>query len=75
MTRARVTGTERSLAMDLNSSLQSKKFDVRLIERNVQNGTITAKDMEKHLKDLPDLTHQSEKMKMDNSSNSDKFNQ
>lgn len=61
--------------MDLNSSLHAKRFDVRLLERNVQSGAINEQDVEKHLRDLPDLTSQSERMKMDNSSNTDKFNQ
>lgn len=29
-------------------------FDVRIIERNLRKGIITKKDLEKHLKELPD---------------------
>ena len=31
-------------------------FDKRLITRNLDNGTLTRKGLESHLKELPDLT-------------------
>ena len=35
---------------------ESKRFDVRVIERNLRRGWITRKDLDKHLKSLPDST-------------------
>lgn len=33
----------------------SRLFDARNVERNIQRGVITRKDYEKHLKSLPDV--------------------
>ena len=34
------------------------QFDKRIVERNIQQGLLTAKDLEKRLKGLPDLADQ-----------------
>ncbi|MFA5624526.1 MAG: hypothetical protein WC966_05660 [Bradymonadales bacterium] len=34
---------------------QDKKYDVRLIERHLDNGTITEKELEEHMASLPDV--------------------
>jgi len=34
--------------------------DVRLLDRHLRNGLFTRKDLEKHLKELPDVTDQAE---------------
>lgn len=34
------------------------QFDKRIVERNIQKGVLTAKDLEKRLKGLPDLADQ-----------------
>lgn len=60
--------------MDLNTALNEKKFDVRLLEHNLTAGTITQQDLDKKIRELPDLTNQSEGLKMDNSTNSDRYN-
>lgn len=38
----------------LHDSVNQKKFDVRMAERNVQRGFLTQDELEKHLKSLPD---------------------
>ncbi|MEK6578360.1 MAG: hypothetical protein AABZ55_03965 [Bdellovibrionota bacterium] len=38
----------------LHDSVDSKKFDVRMVERNLTRGVVTADDFEKSLKKLPD---------------------
>jgi hypothetical protein len=34
------------------------QFDKRIVDRNIQKGLVTAKDLEKRLKSLPDLVDQ-----------------
>jgi hypothetical protein len=34
------------------------QFDKRIVDRNIQKGLVTAKDLEKRLKGLPDLADQ-----------------
>jgi len=34
------------------------QFDKRIVDRNIQKGVLTAKDLEKRLKGLPDLADQ-----------------
>jgi hypothetical protein len=34
------------------------QFDKRIVERNIQKGLLTGKDLEKRLKGLPDLADQ-----------------
>ena len=38
----------------LNDAVEAKKFDVRIIERNVERGVITADDVDKAIKKIPD---------------------
>ncbi|MBU6376314.1 MAG: hypothetical protein KGQ59_09990 [Bdellovibrionales bacterium] len=38
----------------LHESIADKKFDTRMIERNVQRGQLNASEVDKFLKDLPD---------------------
>ena len=38
----------------LHDSVGDKKFDVRMVERNVQRGRVASEEVEKHLKSLPD---------------------
>lgn len=38
----------------LYNSIDNKKFDTRIIERNLERGSITPKEAEKQAKDLPD---------------------
>lgn len=35
---------------------ETKTFDSRIIERNIRKGLITRKDVDKHIKALPDRT-------------------
>ena len=35
---------------------ETKTFDSRIIERNIRKGIITRKDVDKHIKALPDRT-------------------
>lgn len=38
----------------LHDAVDSKKLDVRMIERNIARGVVTAEDYDKSLKKLPD---------------------
>ncbi len=38
----------------LHDAFQDKKFDTRMAERNMRRGLLTAADLEKHVKALPD---------------------
>ncbi|NDD91137.1 hypothetical protein EBZ37_03530 [bacterium] len=38
----------------LHESIADKKFDTRMVERNVQRGQLSATDVDKFVKDLPD---------------------
>lgn len=40
----------------MSSQDESRLYDVRTLERNVRKGLINKKDLEKHLKGLPDVT-------------------
>jgi len=39
-------------------------FDKRLITRNLDNGTLTRKGLETHLKELPDLSDEAEAIEL-----------
>ncbi len=41
--------------MDLSKALENSKFDTRLVERNLNNGTITKAEFESYQKSLKDL--------------------
>lgn len=38
----------------LSNGVESKKLDVRMVERNVARGVVSAKDVEEAMKRLPD---------------------
>ena len=38
----------------LHESIADKKFDTRMVERNVQRGQLSSAEAEKNLKELPD---------------------
>jgi len=38
----------------LHESVNEKKFDIRMVERNVQRGQVSNDEIEKHMKSLPD---------------------
>lgn len=38
----------------LHEAFESKKFDTRVVERNIDRGLIQSKDHEKFVKELPD---------------------
>lgn len=40
--------------MDLNQALETMKFDVRMRDWNVKQGTIKKEDVQKHVASLPD---------------------
>ena len=46
----------------MEKTKQNLKWDVRMIERALKTGEITQADYEKYLKELPDLSHNIEKV-------------
>jgi hypothetical protein len=38
----------------LHDSVNQKKFDVRMVERNIQRGMLSQDELDKQLKSLPD---------------------
>lgn len=49
----------------MEKSKQMLKWDVRMIERALKTGEITQQDYEKYLKELPDLSHNVEKVDLE----------
>ena len=49
----------------LHDSVNSKKYDVRLVERNVARGLITAKELEEAVKNLPDDSENAQYVSID----------
>jgi hypothetical protein len=43
-----------------NKTINSWDWDIRVRERNLKNQTVTEKDLEKHVAQLPDLADQAE---------------
>lgn len=41
--------------MELSKAIENSKFDARLIERNLNNGTISKSEYDAYLKSLKDL--------------------
>lgn len=41
--------------MELSKAIENSKFDARLIERNLRNGTISKSEYDAYLKSLKDL--------------------
>lgn len=54
----RDSGTKET-KVDLHEALTQAKFDRRLIEWHINQGTITKADVEAHMKSLPDCSAQS----------------
>jgi hypothetical protein len=44
----------------LHEAVESKKLDVRVVERNISRGSVRAEDYEKSLKALPDDSENAE---------------
>ena len=47
-----------------NKTINSWDWDIRVRERMIKNGTLTDKDLEKHIGALPDLGEQVEPVSM-----------
>jgi hypothetical protein len=47
-----------------NKTINSWDWDIRVRERMLKNGTLTDKDVEKHIGGLPDLAEQAEPVSM-----------
>ncbi|MFP5519340.1 MAG: hypothetical protein ACLGGX_05515 [Bdellovibrionia bacterium] len=51
----------------MDKNMMKLKWDVRMIEKNLQTGVITKEEYEKHLKELPDLSNNVEQVDLENS--------
>ena len=51
--------------MSIDKVMKIMKFDSRLIEYNLNNGTITKEELKTHLQNLPDLADKAEKLDID----------
>jgi hypothetical protein len=49
----------------LHDAVENKKFDTRMVERNVTRGALTQKQVEDFVKSLPDDTENSEYVSID----------
>lgn len=49
----------------LHEAVESKKFDTRMIERNVARGVLSSEEIEKNLKKLPDDAENAEYISLD----------
>lgn len=49
----------------LNESVESKKLDVRLVERNLTRGVLSSSELETSLKNLPDDSENAEWVDVD----------
>lgn len=49
----------------LHDAVKEKKFDVRMVERNVARGVVTAEEAEKALASLPDDAENAETISLD----------
>lgn len=49
----------------MEKTKQNLKWDVRMIERALKSGEITQAEYEKYLKELPDLSHNIEKVDLE----------
>ncbi|MES3036512.1 MAG: hypothetical protein V4736_01275 [Bdellovibrionota bacterium] len=56
-------------------ALDALKFDKRMIEGNMNRGSVSKEDLEKHLKDLPDMGSNIDLMSMNNDDDSDSSDQ
>lgn len=48
--------------VDLGKCLDNLKFDHRMVDWNVRQGTLSKDEWKKHVSSLPDLANQSEKL-------------
>jgi hypothetical protein len=48
-----------------NTKEESRFWDVRTLDRRVRKGLITRKDVEKHLKGLPDVEDKGEALRLE----------
>ena len=51
--------------MSLNKALEDLKFDNRLLDLNIKMGRLTQEQLEKHLKSIPDVEAQCEKLDLE----------
>jgi len=51
--------------MSLDKALKNLKFDVRMIESNINNGVITKEELKTHLSQLADSGANSEKLSIE----------
>lgn len=53
----------------MDRAKMSLKWDVRMLEKNLQNGLLTKEEYEKHLKELPDLSSNTEPLDIEREDN------
>lgn len=53
--------------MQLKDALQIMKFDTRLVDLYIKNGTINKEEYKKHLESLEDLSHLASKVSVGDS--------
>jgi hypothetical protein len=53
----------------LHEAVDSKRFDVRVIERNVERGLLSPKEVEKSIKDLADDSENAEYVSIESLAN------
>jgi hypothetical protein len=51
--------------MSLDKAMKNLKYDSRLLEHNLTTGIISKEEYDKFMKQLPDLSNQSEKLEID----------
>lgn len=51
--------------MSLDKGLKNLKYDVRLTEYNLANGTLTKQELEAYLKQLPDSANMAESLNLE----------
>jgi hypothetical protein len=49
----------------LHDSVEAKKFDVRMIERNINRGVVTQQDVQTKVNDLPDDSENADFISLD----------
>ncbi len=53
----------------LHEAVEAKKFDTRMVERNIARGVMSADDQDKNLKKLPDDAENAEYISIDSLAN------
>jgi len=56
--------------MSLDKALKNLKFDVRMTEFNVNQGSVSKEELKAHLNSLPDLASQAEQIDLEENSKS-----